>query len=132
MPFLTATHYIGAAVGFLIGVGGYIVIKFWIRPISFYRNSKQRLAAALETYPNVLREQGDRSAAESACKIFRQSAADLTNTFEHDLPSWYKIKLASRGEKPSEASGWLMKLANTKNADHAEKQIASIRKLLNF
>ena len=130
MPFLTTTHYLGAAVGFLIGVGGYIVIKYWIQPISWYSKVKKQLTTALKSYPDMLKgAQGDTEVA-SAAKLFRQSAADLTNAFEHDLPSWYKIKLASRGEQPAEASGWLMKLANTKSVDHAEKQIASIRKLL--
>ena len=131
MPFLTTTTIIGAAVGFIIGVGGYIVIKYWIQPISRYGKLKQQLGAALDSYPNLLKG-NEPNAASSAAKVFRQSAADLTNAYEHDLPSWYKIKLGSRGERPAEASPWLMKLANTKHVDHADKQIASIKDLLNL
>jgi len=131
MPFLTTTHYIGAAVGFIVGVGGYIVIKYWIQPISRYGKLKQQLSAALDSYPALL-EENESNAAGSTSKVFRQSGADLTNTYEHDLPSWYKIKLGSRGERPTEASRWLMKLANTKNLKHAGKQIASIKELLNL
>lgn len=129
MPFLTTTHYIGAAVGFIIGVGGYSVIKYWIQPISRYVNLKQQLSAALDSYPAMLKESGTHSAG-SASKVFRQSAADLTNAYEHELPSWYKIKLGGRGERPTEASRWLMKLANTQNPDHADKQIATVKEQL--
>lgn len=132
MPFLTTTHYIGAAVGFFIGVGGYSVIKYWIQPISRYGKIKQQLSGSLDAYSDTLRrsEAGDEVA--STAKMFRQCATDLTHAFEHDLPSWYKIKIASRGERPTEASRWLMKLANTKNSVHAGRQIASVRELLNL
>jgi len=129
MAFLTTTSMIGAAVGFLIGVGGYIVIKFWIQPIKRYGKLKNQLSAALESYPAMLKEK-ETIAAGSTAKLFRQSASDLTHAYEHDLPSWYKIKLGSRGERPTEASRWLMKLANTKHVDHADKQIASVKELL--
>ena len=116
--------------GFIAGFLGFVMLKFWILPISRYAKIKQRLASALDSFPDALGENGNGRDGATEIAVFRRSASKLTEAFEYDLPSWYKIKLGSRSERPTEAAQRLMKLANTKKTGHALKQITAIKELL--
>jgi hypothetical protein len=53
--------------------------------------------------------------------------SDLIDTYDCDLPVWYKILLRRRGESPQEAQKLLMGLSDIKDAGHAEKRLENAK-----
>ena len=119
--------YAPAAVSFVLGASSYIIVRFWVLPIHRYRRRKQAVAVTLSRYPGVRKEAAP---APDLASTLRKQAADLSDAFELEVPHWYRMLLGSREESPVEAARLLMKLANTSNADHVEKQIGRIKKCL--
>jgi hypothetical protein len=128
--------YIVAIISFLLGVFGYIITQFWMRPILRYRKIKHRIASDLKWY---LEAQGQEIKDKNAQKqfkakgeIIRGYCTVLTDSFSDDLPHWYKLLLESRHESPMDASKHLMALANIRNAEHAQNRLNQITDSLNL
>jgi len=116
--------YFAAFISFVLGASSYIIIRFWVRPIYRYRKRKQAVAATLPIH------QKDRTPLMALSATLRKQAGDLSDSFDLELPHWYRMLLDKRSESPVEAARLLMKLANTKNSDHMEKQIDQIMEAL--
>lgn len=117
---------LGAAVGFVIGLAGFIIVQFWIRPIMGYRKIKTKVQSLL----SEISEGGVRD--EQKRTSLRKLSAELSKSHNDLLPSWYRIRLQSRRESPPEACGHLMALANTKSADHAGSRVDKLKESLNI
>jgi hypothetical protein len=120
--YLSPPILIAAAASFVIGLTATIVVLVWLKPILRYLRAKRRIADEL-----VRLTAG--SAAEEALTAIRREAATLGEC-AGNLPSWYRIRLASRKESPSEAAAHLSTLANTGNRNHQQRRIASVRQTL--
>jgi hypothetical protein len=133
MGFLSGINLVGAVLGFVIGVFGFIIVRYWIRPVSAYSRLKRRVADAVEAHLSMLSADADAQAApglKESRKRLRKLAQELTDTFHHDLPHWYRIRLRARGELPPEAAADLMKFSGAKQAAPARKGAAKIRERL--
>ena len=126
--------YIVAIISFAFGVFGYIITQFWLRPILRYRELKRRVASDLAGYVIAETVEGadkktDRRTKDRPAAIRRHSD-ELSSSYSYDLPPWYRLVLQRRGESPVEASKHLMKLSNTRNSEHAERQVEKIKAVL--
>ena len=123
--------YAGAVTGFILGLVGFIVVRFWILPIRRYHKLKKSTAATVEAYYTLLApvhpETVSRKQLKHKRQTLRQLAADLTSTYNDILPSWYRLLLESRSERPLEASTHLMTLSNIHQQAHALHRADQIR-----
>ena len=126
--------YVVAIISFVAGAFGYIIIQFWIRPISGYRKIKNKVALTIKYYSkskdNDFIDKKIKSQMKEWNKANRQSSVELSASYNENLPNWYKMLLDSRGESPIDASKHLMILSNTNNYDHMEKHIEEIKNYL--
>jgi len=116
-----------AAISFFVGMFGYVLFVFWLRPVAGYRKVKRRLAKDLNADGSSVYSKEALTALKSDWK---QHAAAVTVVFEERLPDWYKLTLTRRGESPRDAAKHLMALANIQNPQHAAKRIAEIKACL--
>jgi len=134
MGFFTGINLVGAALGFIVGVFGFIVVRYWIRPVSRYGRLKRRAAEAVERHLAILEKNIDSNQTKKEFKESRQrlrrGASELTDAFHQELPHWYRIRLRARGEDPPAAAGILMKLSNTRDPAPGCRQGEQIRELL--
>jgi hypothetical protein len=132
MGFLSGIHLAGAVLGFVIGVFGYIIVRYWIRPVSAYGRLKRRIARAVDEHLLAVEDGGRKSSVTVAGsqKELRKLAQELTDAFHHELPSWYRIRLRARGEQPPDAAAGLMKLSGSRQGEPARKRAKDIRELL--
>lgn len=112
----------GIAVGFVAGSFGYILARFWFRPLMAYMAIKRKIAAALAD--------GGKNQGLADAAALRRHAAALSDCYHDTLPSWYKLALANREESPVEASRHLLSLAGTKDPGHAAERMKQVRKHL--
>ncbi len=117
---------LGAAVGFVIGLAGFIIVQFWIRPIMGYRKIKKKILSLLSEISGGLPKD------DQVRLSLRQLSAELSKSHDDLLPSWYRIRLKSRRESPAEACGHLGALANTRSAEHAESRVDKLKRSLNI
>lgn len=123
--------YAAAFVSFVLGATSYIIIRFWALPIYRYRKRKQAVAANLSRYQATRGGKGsDDVPLEDLSATLRKQAAQLSDSFDLEVPHWYRMLLKSRGESPVDAARLLTKMSNTKNADHIEKQMGHIKDAL--
>jgi len=126
--------YFVAIISFVAGAFGYIIIQFWIRPISGYRKIKNKVELTLKYYSkskdNDFIDKKIKSQMKKWNKENKQSSVELSASYNENLPNWYKMFLDSRGESPIDASKHLMILSNTSNYDHMEKHIEEIKNYL--
>ncbi len=123
--------YLGAFIGFVMGASGYIIVRFWIGPISKYNKIKKEITARLHILQDSIKKQEAVNNKDSAKKLQKLAAA-LSDSFDLGIPHWYKMVLDNRKEFPKDAAADLMKLANTRQKDHMEKRISSIKKNLHI
>ena len=117
--FLSSPMGLGVAVGFVAGSFGYILARFWFRPLLAYLSIKRKVAAALTG--------ADREKRLPGAEDLRRWAAALTDCYHDTLPQWYKLALANREESPEEAARHLMALAGVKKTEQAAGRIKKIR-----
>ena len=117
---------LGAAVGFVIGLAGFIIVQFWLRPIAGYRKIKKEIRALL---PALTEEEGF---GEETRGALRRLAERLTKAHADHIPGWYRIRLRSVGESPEEACGHLMALANIRTREHARSRVDKLKGSLNI
>ena len=126
--------YFVVIISFITGSLGYIIIQFWIRPISGYRKIKNKVALIIKYYSNSKNNEDIDEKIKSQMKEWnkanKQSSVELSASYNEILPNWYKMLLDSRGESPIDASKHLMILSNTRNYDHMEKHIEKIKNYL--
>lgn len=123
--------YAAAFVSFVLGASTYIIVRFWVLPIHRYRKRKRAVAAILSLYRKPREENGsDDMPVKDLSATLRKQAAQLSDSFDLEVPHWYRMLLNSRGESPVDAARLLTKLANTKNADHIENQMDRITEAL--
>ncbi len=121
----------GGIVGLGAGTCGYIMVRFWFRPLMRYRRTRQDIALRMEHYLKHI--EGEKAKKSSETKLaIRRLSSDLTGSYHYDLPSWYRILLAHRGESPVQAAKHLMTLSNTRDPVHALKTAEKIRRCLNL
>ena len=123
--------YFVAIISFVAGSLGYIIIQFWIRPISGYRKIKNKITLTIKYYSKSKDNENIDKKINSQMKEWnkanRQSSVELSASYNENLPNWYKMLLDSRGESPIDASRHLMILSNTSNYDHMEQHIKEIK-----
>lgn len=126
--------YIASFASFLIGLFGYIIIRFWIIPISRYTKIKRRLASDMRALPDMLPDEHppnhDSQELQTLGLSIRRLCADLVSIYQNDLPYWYRLYLESKTEQPQEAADLSMRLANTRNREHALQQADEIKRHL--
>jgi hypothetical protein len=126
--------YVAALLSFITGLLGYIIIRFWILPIGRYLKIKSRLASDMGALLDML--QDDQSENNQGARIkdrgasIRRHCSDLVSIYQNDLPYWYRLNLESKKEKPLEAAKFSMRLANTRQPEHALQQVNEIKRLL--
>lgn len=113
-------------ISFFAGAFGYILYKLIFLPIWQYRKIKRMIAASFHRFPQNM----EKASPEWKDEI-RKNAANLLSVHAQ-LPLWYRLAIGNRDESPEKASTQLMKLANTKNNDHARNQVDKIERSLNF
>lgn len=126
----------GVAIGFTAGTIGYVVIRFWVSPIGYYRRLKKSVKKEFEVYYGAMAKMGDETKIPPAMKKrlenTRRLSMDLADFFNNDIPYWYKYAIVSRGEKPVDAASDLMALANMNNTDHLRNRMKKIEDALKF
>ncbi len=121
----------GAIAGFILGLIGFIIVQFWIRPILGYRKIKGRIASNLRRLEKNVQQDGAGNLLSDEMKTScRTLSAALSKSYSETLPGWYKIALGNRREDPMEACGHLMTLSNIREPGHAEKRAAKLKKSL--
>lgn len=126
--------YFVAIISFISGALGYIIVQLWIRPILGYQRIKNKVALIIKYYNNSKNNEDIdkkiKPQMKDWIKVNRQNSVELSESYNGNLPVWYKILLKSRGESPIDASKHLMILSNTRNYDHMEKHIKEIKNYL--
>lgn len=117
-----------AVASFILGVTGYIIVQFWMRPIWRYVKLKRHIQRSLEGY---LTDPSANQAADLVISgdtrlLHRLHATQLHEAWYEDVPHWYKILLQSRQETPLKAAEHLMNLSNIKRAAHARTRVEQI------
>jgi hypothetical protein len=118
---------------FFLGSFGYVVVRFWVRPIFKYRSIRKRVIQNLADYLNSFDQE---DAGENFHGVINQRAEemlrntlDLKECFNGQLPVWYKMLLRGRGEFPEEIANHLMALSNTRNYNNARNRMEKIRQV---
>ncbi len=126
--------YFVAIISFVSGFLGYIILQLWLRPILGYQKIKNKVALTIKYYYKSKNNETIGEKAELQMKDWvkanRQNSVELSESYNGNLPVWYKILLKSRGESPIDASKHLMTLSNTRNYDHMEKHMKEIKNYL--
>jgi hypothetical protein len=126
--------YIVSLISFIFGLFGYIIIRFWILPISRYLKIKGRLSSDMRALLDMLRaeqQQNNEATKIQARRVsVRRHCSGLVSIYQNDLPYWYRLHLESKEEQPLEAAKFSMRLANTRKQEHALRQANEIKRLL--
>lgn len=126
--------YVAAFISFIIGLFGYIVVRFWILPIGRYLRVKSRFASDMNALLDMLQAEQPRNRDNSQIKdrqvALRRRFSDLVSIYQDELPYWYRLYLASKKEQPLEAAEFSMRLSNTHKPEHAFLQADEIKGFL--
>jgi hypothetical protein len=126
--------YIAAIISFVIGVFGYIVVRFWVLPIGRYIRVKSHLTSDLRALLNMLPAEQPENTEDSKIHdrqvSLRRHSSNLVSVFQDELPYWYRLYLNSKGERPFDAAEFTMRLSNTRKLEHALKQVNEIKGFL--
>ena len=109
-------YLVPAIISFLAGMMGYLLYRWWYRPVVSYRRLRGRIIAALDP--------------PAPAKELRQLAMDLQILTDEQLPPWYRIKITQGGQDPLAAVKELMKLSNTKQETQLQQGIQKIETAL--
>ncbi|MBW2090063.1 MAG: hypothetical protein JRI37_13995 [Deltaproteobacteria bacterium] len=126
--------YIASLISFIVGLLSYIIIRFWILPIGRYLRIKGHLASDIVAFLEILQAERPRNNESSQIQdqgvLVRRNSSELISIYQNELPYWYRLYLESKKEQPLEASKFSMRLANTRNQEHALRQANEIKRLL--
>jgi hypothetical protein len=112
---------VAAGISFVAGAIGYIIVRFWMIPITRYRKLKRQIAAGLSQAPS-----------SAASKTFRRHAGLLGDMYYTEMPHWYKMVLANKAESPEEAARNLNALAGIRKKEDVRQRKEQIRECLNL
>ena len=126
--------YVAAIISFVIGLFGYIVIRFWILPIGRYIRVKSQFDSDLRALLDMLQAKQSRNTENSQIQdrqvSLRRHSSDLVSIYQDELPYWYRLYLESKKERPLEAAESSMRLSNTRKLEHAFRQADEIKGFL--
>jgi len=126
--------YVAAFISFVIGLFGYIVVRFWILPIGRYIRVKSRFASDLRALLDILQAEQPRNTENSQIQdrqvSLRRYSSDLVAIYQNELPYWYRLYLESKKEQPLEAAESSMRLSNTRKSEHAFRHADEIKGFL--
>jgi hypothetical protein len=108
----------GALVGFIFGIMGYIIFRFWLVPIRKYRKLKSEINAEIKYHIKAISGKMWNNKKKKRFQNIRKNILDLCDCYDHDIPVWYKIVLKRRCESPHEAARHLMDLFNVQDGAH--------------
>ncbi len=115
---------IAAGASFVAGVLGYIIARFWVKPILGYSIAKHKLDSELSRY---LSHDMDASDGNAALRTARRLSMDLVTSYNEKIPYWYRLFLDSRQESPVKASGLLTNLNKIKDPQQRQTKIDAAR-----
>ena len=126
--------YVAAFISFVIGLFGYIVVRFWVLPIGRYLRVKGRFASDMSALLDMLEAEQpwntDGSQVQDRQVSLRRRSSELVTIYQDELPYWYRLYLESKKEHPLEAAEFSMRLSNTRNPEHALRQADEIKGFL--
>jgi len=128
---------IAAGASFVAGVIGYIIARFWVKPIVRYTITKRKIRRDLSNYLALIEMKestnGNHSTAMSGdvmLKKSRKNTIELASCYTEEIPYWYRLLLDSRGVSPVEASGLLTNLSKIRDKQQVKERIVqAIEKL---
>jgi hypothetical protein len=120
-----------ALISFFVGMFGYVLVVFWVRPVAAYSKLKRNLAKDLKTTQSLPGQNGSPLYSHETLKalkpVWKKHAAAVSSVYEEKLPDWYKMVLKRRGESPPDAAKHLLALGNMQDPQHAAKRMAQIK-----
>jgi len=126
--------YVAAIISFVIGLFGYIVVRFGILPIGRYIRVKSQFDSDLRALLDMLQAKQSRNTENSQIQdrqvSLRRHSSDLVSIYQDELPYWYRLYLESKKERPLEAAESSMRLSNTRKLEHAFRQADEIKGFL--
>jgi len=126
--------YVAAFISFVIGLFGYVIVRFWILPIGRYLRVKSRLASDMNALLDMLQAGQPRNTGNSHIQdrqvSLRRHSSDLVSIYQDELPYWYRLYLESKKEQSLEAAEISMRLSNTRKLEHAFRQADEIKTYL--
>ncbi len=129
MLFFNASLLIAIVASFVVGMIGYIIVWFWIKPIVRYHTTKRRIFRSLSNYMDACTKMGEIEKKKVGQKLnpllkeARKRAMRLTNCYNDEIPYWYRLLLDSRQESPNEALRLITHLSKLDNLDRIRTQI---------
>ena len=131
---MDSTLLIAAGFSFVLGLLGYFIVRFWIKPIGRYTAARRKLNHELTRYLEIMETTG--TAGKKALKRntelknARRHSMVLASCYREDIPYWYKLMLDSRGESPVDALNLITNLARIRDAEQRKDHIGQARKKL--
>jgi len=125
---------IAAGVSFVVGLLGYIIVRFWIKPILRYTTTKRKLNHELTRYLAQMSETAGsekkktQNRGRPVLRNARKHTMNLVSCYGEKIPYWYRLLLDSRGESPSEALSLLTNLSKIRNQEQIKDRIDRARK----
>jgi len=119
----------------MVGLFGYIIVRFWILPIGRYLKVKGRLASDIKVLLEMSRaaaelQNNDGTQIQDQRVAVGRHCSDLATIYQNDLPYWYQLYLESKKEQPLEAVQYSMRLVNTREPEHVLRQANEIKQFL--
>lgn len=123
--------YWAAIMSFVVGACGYIIVRFWIVPITRYRGIKHRLLSGLnDCLQNMPEADGSarwkQALGKNRLRDIRRLGVKLVDLHNSDLPYWYRLILMTRKESPIDAIEPILRLENMGDSGKARQCIAEI------
>ena len=137
MQLIDSSLLIAAGASFVAGVIGYIIARFWIRPIVRYTMTKRKIRRDLSNHLAIIEMKehtnGSAKSAKSSAAVLQKAKKNimsLASCYSEEIPYWYRLLLDSRGESPVEASGLLTNLSKIKDNRQVKDRIAQAQRKL--
>ena len=134
MKLMDLSLLIAAGASFVVGLLGYIIARFWIKPIARYNITKRKLNHELTQYLAQMTDtvgpekKKTHSRGNETGRTARKHALNLVTYYGEDIPYWYRLLLDSRKESPTEALVLLTTLSKIRDPEQIIDRIDSVRK----
>ena len=115
---------VAAGISFVAGALGYIIVRFWLVPISRYNKLKRQIASGLSRFAP---EGGAKGGKTASPRDLRRLAGQLGDMYYTEMPHWYKMVLANRDESPEDAAKHLNALAGARKKEDAGPRAKQVR-----
>ena len=127
---------IAAGASFVVGMAGYIIVRFWIRPITRYTATRRKIKRELTYYLAVIDEstgvekKGTSKKEPPALRQARKHTLALATFYNEEIPYWYRLLLDSREEAPADALVLISHLSKLRDRKEIKSHIDKARKNL--